>query len=112
LHGLVVERERAFIESSLNRTPIQNFYIYFLAVFIAFFSVILLIYIDLLSSAIGAGVSVIIAIILYFFLPSHEPQYGVWKVTCDRARFARGDNIEFRCERFVNGEIVESITKG
>jgi len=108
----LVERERGFIEVSLNNTFFQNLYIYLAVAFVAICALILSIYISFFAAVIGAGVSVTMAIILFFFLPAYAPEYGVWKVTCDRGKFAKGDTVKFRCERFVEGEVVESITRG
>jgi len=106
----LVGQQRSSIESTLNRTEQQNIF-YFLSVaatVIVFITTFVLMTFS--AALVVGGLTLFIAILAYFNVPSHPPEYGEWKVICYRKRFERGETVSFTCERFVNGEVVETKT--
>lgn len=107
----LVENRRKEIQTSLNMTTYQNTFSIFAVIAGIFLVIILLAFVGFRAAIIGAISNIILMFIAFFFIPSHPAEYGEWYVYCDKVRLMRGGTVKFRCERIVNGEIVESMTK-
>ncbi len=109
----LVENHRSYLEYTMNST---NQEIAFNILGIVLSAVVAYLVFDNFSFF-AAVVTFICGLVCTFlfgaiFVKGYPESYGKWRVKCEQTRFHRGSDVFFICERIVDGEVVERVSRG